>query len=143
MEIQDIKFEIVWSDKTNNITCYAKDSLDIELCKCVIGISTEKSSWTISSWFTNRSCQHQGIGKATMKEILNHCVSLYGSPKDILYIWNGAHQYVMDWLIKEFDAVCTCPIAVQKKLEGKDVWESHIYKLNKEKLFKYFNIKKD
>ncbi len=141
--MRNLDFETEWSDKTKSVACYGKDDNGRILCKCVIRIDMAEHSWTITSWFTDKTCQHQGIGKTAMKEALIYGIHLYGSPEKLLYTWNGSHQYVMDYLVREFDARCACPIAVQKKLEGEDIWEAHIYELNKEKVFAYFHIEGD
>ena len=61
-------------------------------------------------------------------------------PDKIEYIWNGANQYVYDWMTHHFDPISKCPIAVQK-YASEDDWDSHVYILNVEKVLKYFEIK--
>jgi hypothetical protein len=60
-------------------------------------------------------------------------------PNHIEYIWNGQNQYVYDWLVKNFDAVCECPIAVQKTQPGDD-WDSHIYELDCNKVLSFAGV---
>lgn len=87
----------------------------------------------ITGWYVNSSHQHQGIGKALLKELFaNICVD---NIKQIEYIWNGANAYVGEWL-KKFNAVSHCPLNVLKTL-GEDTWESHIYTLDREKFLSY------
>lgn len=98
-------------------------------------------TWTISAWYTHQDEQrHSGFGKQVMKEALAACLSGgQALPDSIDYIWNGANEYVLDWMVKHFDAVCTCPLAVQKKAPDDD-WQSHIYHLDAKKLFCYFGL---
>ena len=65
--------------------------------------------------------------------------SHHGAPDTVEYIWNGANQYVFDWLEENFGALSKCPIAVQKYASDDD-WKSHIYILNREKFLKYFGV---
>lgn len=44
-----------------------------------------------------------------------------------------------DWLVKNFDAVCECPIAVQKTQPGDD-WDSHIYELDCNKVLRFAGV---
>ena len=78
-----------------------------------------------------------GFGKVTMKTLIDRLIYMYGEPSIIEYIWNGANEYVLDWITKEFNAVCQCPIAVQKT-QTDDDWSSHMYTLDKDKVLKYF-----
>ena len=108
-----------------------------QVCKCVI--SRDEDTWTISSWYTEKAHQHRGYGKLTLHECLRVLATHYSMPEYVKYIWNGANQYVFDWLKENFDAVCECPIAVQK-YTSEDDWSSHIYMLDKDKFFEYFKI---
>ena len=65
--------------------------------------------------------------------------TIFGIPAHIEYIWNGQNQYVYDWLKKNFDAVCKCPIAAQKTQPGDD-WDSHIYELDCNKVLRFAGI---
>lgn len=96
------------------------------VCKCVISRDTDK--WTISSWYTEKEYQHHGYGKLTLYECLSYMSKHFPKPEHIKYVWNGANQYVFDWLKENFDAVCDCPIAIQK-YNSDDDWLSHIYKV--------------
>jgi len=135
--MQTVNMAIV-KDNGKTVKCEATVG-DENACECILDIDQidNKIKWTISSWFTKDKFKHQGIGKNTMGRLFGYCVSRYGIPTDVEYIWNGAHEYVMDWLEKHFDAVCTCPIAVQKT-QADDDWDSHIYKLNTKKILDYF-----
>ena len=132
----DMKYE-VWN-KRDHITCKLMTE-DIEVCRCEISVAKRTGTWNISEWFTNSKFMHQGIGKETMRRTLHYCMDTYGNPASITYTWNGANEYVIKWLEKEFDAFCTCPIAVQKT-QADDDWDSHVYDLNKEKVLKYFEL---
>ena len=110
-----------------------------EISKCKINRDTENSGrWIISSWFTLDKYQHQGYGKAVLKEALEKMMAEYGSPTTIEYIWNGVNQYVFDWLNK-FDAVCKESLAVAKN-ECNDTWDAHIYILNSSKVLEYAGL---
>ena len=80
---------------------------------------------------------HQGIGRATLKGVLTEMYHDFGMPKHIEYIWNGAHEYVMDWLKAHFEPVSKLPLAVRKYSDADD-WEAHIYRLNVGAVFNYF-----
>lgn len=114
---------------------------DNDVCECQLSVDKD-NIWTISSWYTNKNYKHQGIGKLTMNFLLTYVYEIYSHPTKIQYIWNGANSYVMDWLNKNFDAECQCSIAVQK-ISDSDDWSSHIYDLNVDKMFSYFNINKN
>lgn len=114
-----------------------KDGQDtISECK----ISILDNVWSISEWYTYNTYKHKGYGNVVMKEALSRLYKDCGEPDEIRYIWNGVNAYVMDWLTKHFDPVSSLPLEVQKTSET-DVWEAHIYILNKEKVLEYFEVK--
>lgn len=124
----------------NNGTVFecTADNDDVKkICKCLIYTDRSHKIWTISSWFTKNGYGNHGIGKETMYNTLKHIYDKFGYPNEIKYIWNGTNEYVMDWLAENFDAVCDCPIAVQKT-QSDDDWLSHMYTLNTKKVLKYF-----
>ncbi len=132
----ELKHNIEINTKTGIVRCnteYQNESV----CKLQINTAENNSIWTISSWYTKKGFCHNGIGKACMSACLSDMVVKYGIPKKIQYIWNGANGYVIKFLTEHFNAVCNCPIAVQKT-QTDDDWESHIYTLNKEKVLDYF-----
>lgn len=129
----DIKIE----NKDNRLLCRMFTDTGQQVCVCGISIDRTLNEWNITEWYTEKGFKHQGLGKVTMQKALYVCREQYGMPNDILYTWNGANAYVMDWLEENFDAECTCPIAVQKN-QCDDDWSSHIYRLNKEKVFLFF-----
>ena len=108
---------------------------DVQVCECKISV-VPKMIWTISSWFTTKEFQHNGYGALTLKACIEEIMKNETIPAKVEYIWNGKNIYVLKWLVKHFDAVCTCPIAVQKYAADDD-WESHIYVLNKNKFIAY------
>ncbi len=108
-------------------------------CECKICINPEKTIWSISSWHTNNRYMHQGYGSQTLKHTLQRMYDDLHEPEQIRYIWNGANQYVMDWLEQNFTPVSLLPIATQKK-DDIDDWDAHIYILDKQKVLTYFNI---
>ena len=58
---------------------------------------------------------------------------------EIKYIWNGANEYVGEWLEK-FDARNDCPITFLKN-NSEDIWECHLYTLDKDKFLLYLEGK--
>lgn len=124
------------TQNNNSFTTIAYNN-DEEICKCTV--SRDLDTWTISSWYTVKKYQHFGYGKITLQECLNTILKKFFMPKYIKYIWNGANKYVLDWLQNNFNAVCECPIAVQK-YAAEDDWSSHIYTLNRDKFLIYFHI---
>lgn len=109
------------------------------ICMCKVTTDPTHSKWTISEWFTKDAYQRQSIGKTTLANILQYLYKTYGVPNAIEYIWNGTNEYVYDWMVKHFDAVCQSPIWVQKTQTADD-WPSHIYEFDVEKVLKYFDI---
>ena len=79
------------------------------------------------------------LNRVILNKILQYLYRAYGKPSNIEYIWNGTNEYVFDWLVTHFNAVCKCPIAVQKT-QADDDWSSHIYELNVNKVLKYFKL---
>lgn len=135
--MQVVNMEIT-RDNGNTVEC--KSTVGNETaCKCSLDIDiiNGKIKWTISSWFTENKFKYQGIGKRTMGRLFTYCIIKYGIPTNVEYIWNGKNEYVLEWLERNFDAICTCPIAVQKT-QADDDWSSHIYVLNTHKILKYF-----
>ena len=121
---------------------YAEDDVAQEdkICECKIDVDPATKTWTISSWYTMEKHKHHGYGKLTLRECLNSIAAVYGVPAKVEYIWNGANQYVFDWLEENFGAVSKCPIAVQKYANDDD-WDSHVYILNREKFLAYFHLR--
>lgn len=95
--------------------------------------------WTISEWFVNGEYQNRGYGRTLMYTALSELYSMYGKPFEIQYVWNGQNMYVYDWLSRYFMPVSECPIAIQK-VASDDDWDSHIYKIDRDKVLSYFNI---
>lgn len=85
---------------------------------------------------------YRTIGTDILKHGLQNMAQIFGLPDHIEYIWNGLNQYVYDWLEKNFDAVCNCPLAVQKT-QSDDDWSSHIYTLDKDKVLEFAGIEKE
>jgi hypothetical protein len=112
---------------------------DVKLCECRINVDENGKHWTISSWYVTKGNNHRGFGKATLTACLKAIYKEYGLPSHIDYIWNGANQYVMDWLTNHFDPICKLPLAVQK-CDDIDDWTAHMYTINKDKLFEYLHI---
>ena len=109
-----------------------------QLTESQINFNSKDKILTISSWYTLQEFQHQGLGTKNLKQNLNNVLYLFGKPKEIKYIWNGANKYVLDWLKTNFDATNNENISVLKN-GSKDNWNNHIYNLNIEKFMKYFS----
>ena len=122
---------------TNSVACKTIIENNI-VCSCQVNFTD--NTWTISSWYTTKNHKHQGIGKKTLQAALQKVYDMTSKPDKIEYIWNGANQYVYDWMTHHFDPIYKCPIAVQK-YASEDDWDSHIYILNVEKVLQYFEIK--
>lgn len=133
---EELEHNVTINTKTGVVKCetsYHGDSV----CKLQINMAENNTFWTISSWYTEKGYCHNGIGKTCMKACMSDLRELFGEPKKIQYIWNGVNEYVIEFLTEHFDAVCNCPIAVQKT-QTDDDWESHMYTLNKDKVLEYF-----
>lgn len=109
----------------------------MEICRCQMHTDSIHCNWVVSSWFTHEDFCNKGIGKQVLGILVSCLLDRYGMPERVEYIWNGANQYVMDWLVRNFDARCECPIAVQKT-QPDDDWSSHQYELNVDKFVNYF-----
>ncbi len=112
---------------------------DVKVCECKIDIKKRTGTWTISSWYTTEGYKHRGYGTLTLQECLSKIHAACGTPEKVEYIWNGANEYVLEWLNEHFGAVSKCPIAVQKYASDDD-WESHIYILNAQKFIEHFHL---
>lgn len=94
---------------------------DNVISSCFISRSSD-NTWTISKWKTERAHRHGGYGKTALSAALNELYRTYGSPKEILYNWNGLNSYVLDWMERNFHAKCNCSIAMLK-YEIEDKWK--------------------
>lgn len=136
---------VVYDFETDKKHFTCKSMIDGKvISKCTLSINVNESdwevTWEVSYWKTCDGYKHLGYGRASMGNALQKAVEIYGVPEHIHYIWNGANGYVLEWMEKHFDAKCSCPLAVQKT-QAEDDRESHIYILNREKVFEYFSIK--
>ena len=107
------------------------------LCECRVAF--ERDVWSISSWYTNKQYLHKGLGFKTLQHNLQELLSKKGEPEEIRYIWNGANEYVMDWLKQHFTPVSMLPVSMQKENDI-DSWDAHVYVLDKDKVFEYFRL---
>ena len=124
-------------DKGNYIlTCIGTLEQE-QITESMISVNTKQKVLTISSWHTEEKFQHHGHGTENLKKNVQNAVYCFGAPEIIKYIWNGANEYVLDWLKENFDAVCLEDINVIKN-SGEDSWDSHVYLLDTEKFLKYF-----
>lgn len=117
------------------------------VCKCTINTDTEKDTWQISGWYTEPDYKNKGIGRATLKHTLHIIADDYKQrglplPKNIEYIWDGSHEYVYKWLEENFQAKSKGNRAVMKYCFDDD-WSSHIYVLNRDAVFNYFEINEE
>jgi hypothetical protein len=115
-----------------------------QVCKCTINTDIKEDMWQISGWYTQPGYKDKGIGRATLKHTLQIIAEDYRQrgiplPKNVEYIWDGSHQYVYAWLEKNFQAKSKGNRAVMKYCFDDD-WSSHIYTLNRDAVFKYFDI---
>ena len=124
------------SVNNNVITCELMDKESL-ISSCRVNIT--RTTWTISSWYTAKDKKNNGYGKHVLRTAMQHAYGKTDCPDKIEYIWNGANQYVYDWMEKHFEPISRCPLAVQKYTSCDD-WESHIYILNVEKVLEYFGI---
>lgn len=106
---------------------------------CVTHVSDNNTKWTISAWYVTDEYQNQGIGKVVLAKALKKLYAEFGRPAVIQYNWNGTNMYVRDWLFKHFEPTVQCPLWVLKN-QVEDDWASHIFELNIDKVFEYFNI---
>ena len=134
----EINYKLSTQKNDTYLMCTASLPDVRDIC-CTSQVYTDKDHkvWTISAWYTNGEYKNKGIGRQTLALIINYLYDLYGKPNKIEYIWDGTNQYVYDWMLKHFDAVCQCPIAIQKT-QAADDWDSHIYTFNVDKVLNYF-----
>lgn len=121
----------------NKLVTYAKYNGDV-IGHCSISANSNRI-WMISEWFVDHDYQRQGIGKDLFLYAMKYLNLHYPIPDKIEYVWNGANQYVYDWLQKNFAPVSQCPIAIQKSNTDDD-WLSHIYELDVDSVFDYFDL---
>lgn len=125
-------------DRDGHVECRRMHDTE-EICRCEVSVDMVEGILNISSWFTDPEYMNRGYGRQTLKKALEYCQHEYGLPGTITYTWNGKNIYVLDWMVKHFGAVCTCPIAVQKT-QPDDDWDSHIYELDRAKVLEYFGL---
>lgn len=135
--LRQITIHCKFLDEENGVIEYIAKAGNDVICRCEIHKKDNSSNtWVIPAWFTEDGYKNRGIGTAVLASALRDMRTAFGIPDHIEYIWNGQNQYVYDWLIKNFDAVCKCPIAVQKTQPGDD-WDSHIYELDCNKVLRF------
>ena len=108
-----------------------------QITESLISVNTKQKVMTISSWHTEEKYQHHGYGTENLKEIVKNAVYCFGNPEKVKYIWNGANEYVLEWLKDNFDARCLEDINVIKN-SVEDSWNNHIYILDTKKFLDYF-----
>lgn len=104
-----------------------------------LSVDQTSNVWTISEWFVNSDYQNKGYGRTILFTALSELYNMYGLPFEIQYVWNGQNMYVYEWLSKYFRPISGCPIAIQK-VASDDDWDSHIYKIDRDKVLSYFDI---
>ena len=107
---------------------------NIQICECRISLSN--NIWSITEWFTSNEYKNKGYGTQTMKYTVQQLYDAYGMPEGIRYNWNCVNEYVLEWIIRHFDAKPLIP--EYERFTGEDTWDSHIYILNKNKFINYF-----
>lgn len=125
----------------SNTYIHANTYIDnVRVCRAKISTNDNYDEWTITAWYTDKEYQKKGIGKYTLKKLLQALYKIYGEPQKINYIWNGQNDYVLDWMTKHFDATNGYPTPILK-YSPEDVWLSHIYTLDVKKVMEYFEVK--
>ena len=132
----------VFKTRPNSITAYIYNTNGkvTPESHCRITTDRNKKRFIITDWQTAAESRHKGFGKRALRSAIKQAIRTKGHPDSIGYVWNGQNSYVFDWLEKNFDARCTCPIAVLKNNADDDP-ESHIYELDVAKVLDYFNLK--
>lgn len=130
-----LNFDYIIDDNGRYVTCKIMGNGD-QIGHCKISINTTNNSITVQEWFMDITYQHLGVGRKLLQYAINYVSHTYGTITSVKYIWNGTNKYVYDWLVRNFDAVCDCPIAVQKK-QPDDDWLSHVYTLDTAKFMSY------
>lgn len=138
--MENIKYVIVpsmWiSDKKY---CYVYIlGTDIKVGRCEMSYGVSK--WGIKEWFVEDGYKRKGIGKQMMKLLMEDLLKDTGKPVEVIYTWNGENEYVYDWLIRNFNAVCQEDLNVLKN-DSKFGWKAHLFKLDTNLVLKYFDIK--
>ena len=105
-----------------------------QICECRISLSN--NIWSITEWFTSNEYKNKGYGTQTMKYAVQQLYDAYGMPEGIRYNWNRVNEYVLEWIIRHFDAKPLIP--EYERFTGEDTWDSHIYILDKNKFINYF-----
>lgn len=138
--LRRISISCSFLDEEKEMIEYIAKAGDNVICHCEIHKKDDDSNtWVITAWYTEDNYKKRGIGTAVLASALREMKTAFGIPDHIEYIWNGQNKYVYDWLVKNFDAVCKCPIAVQKTQPGDD-WDSHIYELDCNKTLRFAGI---
>lgn len=138
--LRRISISCSFLDEEKGMIEYIAKAGDNVICHCEIHKKNDDSNiWVIPAWFTEEGYKNQGIGTVVLASAIRDMKTIFGIPDHIEYIWNGQNQYVYDWLKKNFDAVCKCPIAVQKTQPGDD-WKSHIYELDCNKVLRFAGV---
>lgn len=136
IERKVIKYEFDVS--RNHIRCNAiKDDTTISVS--ILSIDAKTGVWDITFWNTHEKYRHRGYGKMLLEKAFHKAIEVYGFPQTVRYAWNGTNQYVLDWMERHFNAECSSPIAV-RKTQPDDDKDSHIYVLDKMKVFEYFSF---
>ena len=118
-----------WTEKQgeNVYRTFMEDNNGKKIGRCCI--SVKGKVWTISEWFVDRNYMHQGYGKTILACCAKSLYRLHGLPVRVKYLWNGANEYVYDWMVKNFKAKCCCSVAELKTTE-EDIWLAHEYDLS-------------
>ena len=91
-----------------HVTCKVRND-GKTVSTCTLSISVNERKWEVSYRNTCDGYKHLGYGKSSMGRVLEKAMEIYGMPEHIHYIWNGANEYVLEWMEKYFDAKCSCP----------------------------------
>ena len=130
--MSEIRFEVTMlGPKMYEANAYLGED---HVCRC--DISVDSGVWQITSWYTEKNFMHRGYGKKTLFHLLSYLRKEFGVPGSIEYVWNGANQYVMDWLKENFAPVSKLPLSVMKYSDVDD-WLAHIYILDRDKVMEF------
>lgn len=108
----------------------------LKVSRIRISYSLEERHISISSWFTESAFKGMGFGKILLSAAVKQIEEFMGGISSVSYIWNGVNEYVHDWIVNRFNAVCECPISVLKATD-KDTWDCHEYVLDTTKFVQY------
>lgn len=132
--------EVEVSLKITSQAIYGYISLSgLKISRIRISYSLEERHIAISSWFTELAFKGMGFGKILLSTAVKQIEEFMEGISSVSYIWNGVNEYVHDWIVNRFNAVCECPISVLKATD-KDSWDCHEYVLDVNRFMNYVSL---